>query len=262
MNAPVRRIDEILALPHSVDDFRDQEVPPSDDDSWLYGGEEELNSVLMERQKEMELYDLKHKKKGKAKEDQDTSPSSALNADEFDPGDIAKTMQSFVHKLSSYKGAEAPEDRNMEVDIDVDQFIKDMGSIMKYSDNEAANGNIEEGSSSDPDFDDSESDVGELGEDDDDTFLRSYSDAMNEELKATTLQKSFVRANEQIPENQGTSNASEHNMDDDFSPVDVDVNLVKSILDSLSSQQGLPGPASNLLGLMGVQLPQDTKKGN
>lgn len=51
--------------------------------------------------------------------------------------------------------------------------------------------------------DDSESDVGELGEDDDDdTFLRTYSDAMNEELKATTLQKSFVRANEQIPENQ------------------------------------------------------------
>ena len=59
----------------------------------------------------------------------------------------------------------------------------------------------------------------------------------------------------------GTSNASEHNMDEDFSP-DVDVNLVKSFLDSFSSQQGLPGPASNLLGLMGVQLPQDTKKGN
>jgi len=51
-------------------------------------------------------------------------------------------------------------------------------------------------------------------------------------------------------------------MDEDFSPVDVDVNLVKSFLDSFSSQQGLPGPASNLLGLMGVQLPEDTKKGN
>ena len=49
LNAPVRRIDEILALPHSVDDFKDQEVPPSDDDSWLYGGEEELNSVLMDK---------------------------------------------------------------------------------------------------------------------------------------------------------------------------------------------------------------------
>ncbi|KAH1161258.1 hypothetical protein GLYMA_01G022800v4 [Glycine max] len=266
LNALVRRIDEILALPHLVDDFKDQEVPPSDDDSWLYGGEEELNSVLMERQKEMELYDLKHKKKGKAKEGQDAGPSSASNADEFDPGDIAKTMQAFVHKLSSYKGAEAPEDRNKEVDLDVDQFIKDMESIMMHTDGEVANSNIEEGSSSDLDFDDSdESDIAELDEDTEDgeeIFMRSYSDAMNEELKTTTLQKSFVRANEQIPKkDQGTSNASEHIVDEDFSPVDVDVNLVKSLLDSFSSQQGLPGPASNLLGLMGVQLPQDGKKG-
>lgn len=58
---------------------------------------------------------------------------------------------------------------------------------------------------------------------------------------------------------QGTSNATE-DMDEDFTPVDVDVNLVKSFLDSFSSQQGLPGPASNLLGLMGVQFPQDTNK--
>lgn len=267
MNAPVKRIDEILALPHSVDDFKDHEIPPSDDDSWLYDGEEELNSVLMERQKEIELYDLKHKKKAKAKEDQNTGPSAASNAaDGFDPSDIAKTMQAFVHKFSSYKGAEAPEDRNKEVDLDVDQFIKDMESVMKHSGGEVANNNTEEGSSSDLDFDDSdESDIAELDEDNEDredNFMRFYSDAMNEELKATTLQKSFVRANEQIPKkDQGTSNASEHIMDEDFSPVDVDVNLVKSFLDSFSSQQGLPGPASNLLGLMGVQLPQDAKKG-
>lgn len=55
---------------------------------------------------------------------------------------------------------------------------------------------------------------------------------------------------------QGTSNATE-DMEEDFTPVDVDVNLVKNFLDSFSSQQGLPGPASNLLGLMGLQLPQD-----
>ncbi len=46
-----------------------------------------------------------------------------------------------------------------------------------------------------------------------------------------------------------------------LSRVDVDVNLVKSFLDSFSSKQGLPDPASNLLGLMGVQLPRDDKKG-
>lgn len=58
---------------------------------------------------------------------------------------------------------------------------------------------------------------------------------------------------------QGTSNAED--MDEDFTPVDVDVNLIKNFLDSYSSQEGLPGPASNILGLMGLQLPQDNKKG-
>lgn len=260
MSAPIRRIDEILALPYSVEEFKDQEVPPSDDDSWLYNGEEELNSALMERQKEMELYDLKHKSKGKEKKGQDTGS----NADGFDPGDVAKSMRAFVDMMSSFEGAEAPDDRNKEVDLDVDQFFKEMESVMKCP-GEAANSNIEEGSSSDLDFDDSDgSDVLESDEDNDDeenTFMQSYSDAMNEQLKATTLQKSFVRAKEQIPKkDEGTSHAAE-DMDEDFSPVDVDVNLVKSFLDSFSSQQGLPGPASNLLGLMGVQFPKDDKKG-
>ena len=59
---------------------------------------------------------------------------------------------------------------------------------------------------------------------------------------------------------QGTSNATDH-MEEDFTPVDVDVNLVKSLLDSFSSQEGLPGPTSNLLGLMGLKLPRDGDKG-
>ncbi|KAK7252440.1 hypothetical protein RIF29_36375 [Crotalaria pallida] len=262
MSAPVRRIDEILALPHSVDDFKAQEVPPSDDDSWLYNGEEELNCALMKRQKEMELYDLKHGKKGKAKEQQGTGLSSGSNAGEFDPGDIVKNMQAFVQKLSSYEGAEAPEDRNKDVELDVDQFIKEVESIMKLPGGNVAN---EEGSSSDLDFDDSdESDMDESAEDDEDgenTFMQTYSDAMNEELKASTIQKNFVRAKEQIPKkDEGTSNATE-DMDEEFSPIDVDVNLVKSFLDSFSNQEGLPGPVSNLLGLMGVQLPQDANKG-
>lgn len=113
MSAPVRRIDEILALPYSVDDFKCVDVPPSDDDSWLYNGEDELNSELLERQKEMELYDLKHKKTQKSKEQDNVGPSSSSNSDAFNPGDIAKTMQAFVEKVSSYKGAEVPENRSV-----------------------------------------------------------------------------------------------------------------------------------------------------
>ncbi|KAL6227644.1 hypothetical protein ACLB2K_001601 [Fragaria x ananassa] len=268
MSAPVRRIDEILALPYSVDDFKCVDVPPSDDDSWLYNGEDELNSELLERQKEMELYDLKHKKTQKSKEQDNVGPSSSSNSDAFNPGDIAKTMQAFVEKVSSYKGAEVPENRNLkDVDLDADCFFKDVESMMKSHGGEEgrSDDDIEEGSSSDLDFDDSEDgiDGAELSEDiedGEDTFMHSYSDALNEELKSTTLEKSFVRANEQAPKkDEGTSNAAE-DMEEDFTPVDVDVNLVKSLLDSFSSQQGLPGPASNLLGLMGLQLPQEDKK--
>ncbi|XP_034691589.1 protein ecdysoneless homolog [Vitis riparia] len=268
MSAPVRRMDEILALPHSTDDFKGQQIPPSDDDSWLYNGEDELNSALQERQKEMELYDLKQKKKQKSEPDQDAGPSSGSNLDDFDLGNISKTMQAFVHEMSTYEGAEVPENRDLKaVELDVDRFIKDMESVMRrpVHEDDTADVDSEEGSSSDMDFDESEDDsnVAEPSGDKDegeDIFMQSYSDALNEELKSSTLKKSFVRANEQPNNrNEGTSNATE-DMDDEFTPVDVDVNLVKSFLDSFASQQGLPGPASNLLGLMGVQLPQDAGK--
>jgi len=111
MSAPVRRIDEILALPYSEDDFKGQEVPASDNDSWLYDGEDELNSVLQERQKEMEFYNSKKERKNKGKEKQEAGSSSDANMNNFDLGDISKSMQQFMHKVSSYKGAEVPENR-------------------------------------------------------------------------------------------------------------------------------------------------------
>jgi len=43
----------------------------------------------------------------------------------------------------------------------------------------------------------------------------------------------------------------------DLQPVDVDVNLVQSLLASYAGQQGLPGPASTLAGLLGIRLPDD-----
>ncbi|GJU97841.1 protein SRG1 [Tanacetum coccineum] len=64
---------------------------------------------------------------------------------------------------------------------------------------------------------------------------------------------------EKLPPSWGASNAS-GDVDEEFIPVDVDLNLVKSFRGSFSFQEGLPGPASNLLGLMGLQLPQDNQK--
>ena len=106
----MKRIDEILALPHSADDFKSQELPPSDDDSWLYGGEDELNAALQERQKEMDFFNSKQKK-NKSKEQEELGLASGQDVDEYDLGGIAKSMQSFIEKMSSYEGAELPDDR-------------------------------------------------------------------------------------------------------------------------------------------------------
>lgn len=108
MSAPVRRIDEILSSPCSPNDFKDQELPPSDDDSWLYNGDEELGAALLERQKEMEMYNSKDKKKQKAKEQQNVGMASG---EDYGLGDIANSMKAFVSKMSSYEGAEVPENR-------------------------------------------------------------------------------------------------------------------------------------------------------
>ncbi|KAL9241392.1 hypothetical protein vseg_015510 [Gypsophila vaccaria] len=268
LSAPVKHIDDVLALPHSVDDFKGQDVPPSDDDSWLYGGEEELNSILTERQREMEVYEekKKQKQKGKGKEKVNDDESSIPAENDVDLGDIAKSMKAFMNKVSTYKGAEVPEDRDLkDVEFDMDRFMKELEAVAGISGREDDDSDdVEEGSSSDMDFDESE-DGSDMEEEPEDSskmkqknFMHAYSDVLNEELKSTTLKKSFVRANDHSSnKNEVLSANGEEEMDEDFTPVDVDVNLVQSLLDSFSSQQGLPGPASNLLGLMGKRLPLD-----
>lgn len=49
--------------------------------------------------------------------------------------------------------------------------------------------------------------------------------------------------------------------DDDFQPVNIDLNVVKNTLESFKAQQGLPGPASNILAGFGIKLPQDKVNG-
>ena len=48
--------------------------------------------------------------------------------------------------------------------------------------------------------------------------------------------------------------------DDEFRPVDVDLNTVQNLLESYESQRGLPGPASNILGGMGMRFPPSSGK--
>lgn len=59
-------------------------------------------------------------------------------------------------------------------------------------------------------------------------------EAMDQELASTSVRKTFI-------DNQTTD-------EDDFeNPLDLDFNVVKNLLESMSMEHGLPGPASTLL---------------
>ncbi|KAJ2777976.1 hypothetical protein H4R18_004876 [Coemansia javaensis] len=66
-------------------------------------------------------------------------------------------------------------------------------------------------------------------------------DAMDRELSATRVGESFAR---------GGPGAGEGLAD-----VDVDLNLVRNMIESFRAQEGLPGPAGTLLGQAGIRLP-------
>ncbi|KAK8954398.1 hypothetical protein KSP39_PZI001684 [Platanthera zijinensis] len=264
MTAPVKRIDEILASVYSINDFRDVHLLPSDDDSWLYNGEDELSSSILERQMEMEAYESKH---GKDKLPGGQASGSNSEPNDFNLKDVAESMQAFVRKISSFEGAEVPHDWSNQVELDAEKFMKELESVLGPAmlEGNSSDADFEElGSSSDMDFEDSEDDdiiEGAGNDDTEDAFMQSYSDALNEELSSTTLKQSFIRApRPPNKEDEGGASTSVKHMDEDLRPVDVDMNLVQSFLDSFASQKGLPGPASNLLGVMGFKVPADENK--
>lgn len=60
-----------------------------------------------------------------------------------------------------------------------------------------------------------------------------------------------------VPPHEKSSSGRDKDVDDeddDFRPVNVDMNAVKNLLQSYEAQHGLPGPATNILQNMGVRL--------
>ncbi|CAM6109907.1 unnamed protein product [Calypogeia fissa] len=299
MNAPARRIDELLSTPYSLSNYSRVGLEQSDDDHWLYNGEEDLTAALLARQKEMDDYESKQGKR-------DIRRKATISEDmELDhAAEVVKNVQSFVNKISSFEGAEFPRNGDGDladeeaVDIDMRKLLKELGSVFDAKEisnmmSEALDDEDTEGSS-DADLDESVSGsenemesaetetanskdtpsssrapaskdkmTDEVG-----TFNDEYSDALEKELKGSSLAKSFARRGEALPTEKnkvaGAGDGEPEIMEletddgDDNDLVDVDVNLVESLLRSYMFQQGMPGPASNLLGAMGVELPDNS----
>lgn len=82
--------------------------------------------------------------------------------------------------------------------------------------------------------------------------FQEYLDQMDQELSKTSIGKSF--------EKKKTKDADNFEDIESFNPVDIDRNVVKNMMESYRSQFGGPGPASNLLGAMGINGSRDDTK--
>ncbi|KAI3889243.1 hypothetical protein MKX03_025998 [Papaver bracteatum] len=64
INAPVSRVDEILLLPHSVEEFKGLNLLPSDDDAWLFQEERRLKLVISRREEDIERLESQSTEEG------------------------------------------------------------------------------------------------------------------------------------------------------------------------------------------------------
>ncbi|XP_031563790.1 protein ecdysoneless homolog [Actinia tenebrosa] len=255
----------------NVDKMREEEkaLPREDDDSWLNISPEELDEMLS---------------KYRMTASTEQAPVANGQKEEFNLGKITESMKSFVDTVSSYEGAEFPgEDENEEIHFDAESFMDTMKQLLEGKTEERVESSDEEDYLSDSSVEENDEDVPEESEE----FLR-YMEEMDRQLGSTMIGKSFEKKEKQpvkvsskktqqeeanptikIPTNQEKSSSdmtsqmtSEETVtsEEDQIPVDVDLNLVKNLLESFSSQEGLAGPASNILNAMGVILPVDEER--
>ncbi|KAM4636429.1 protein ecdysoneless homolog [Discoglossus pictus] len=242
--------EEVLSLlntlPVNMEEMKLEEadLPPDDDDSWLDISPDKLEQILQDA----------------AGSNESVPPAADDHDKKCDLTEVTNSMKAFISKVSSHEGAEMPwVPSEMPITFDVDSFKSALEKILGSSPEDSDDLESEEGFESyDSDEDmgaDQETPISEdaLGS------LRSYMEVMDHELAQTNIGKSFTTKRKEggatQPEPVEEDIAAEEASVD---PVDVDLNLVTNLLESLSSQAGLAGPASNILQSMGVHIPDNT----
>jgi hypothetical protein len=234
--AAIHRI--IRDVPCAADTYRAEEstLPPADDDSWLQISQQELDGLLSKY--------TETSRKGRA---QVMTSGSANNLD-----DVVYGLKSFVNKVSGPEGVEFPwaADDSREVAFDPQEVVDNVKKLL------SALG--EEGTE---DLDDSDLESGSdthsltsVDEEEKEEMLHIMEE-MDKELATTEVGKSFLKQSTGPRDVESQDDRREGSKEGDLQPVDVDLNLVSNILDSFASQCGEPGPASNILQTMGIQLP-------
>ncbi len=166
-------------------------------------------------------------------------------------------VKDFLEKESDYTGAE----------VDATDVSLDFGKLMAQL---SVGGDV--AADEDSDGEEAEYEAGGEGADEEGD-AEGYFRAMDEQLQETTMADSFAHgifsgscvevtcsafliylAVDKESEEATTGSGANAQGPAGLNPVDIDLNLLSSLLDSYASQAGLSGPASNVLGMLGVDL--------
>ncbi|KAK9761241.1 hypothetical protein K7432_014004 [Basidiobolus ranarum] len=244
------QIDQVLDLPLPEDSVLISNET-TDDDSWMNLDEQQLEELLNNR--------------GGMSQGSQTQPEEEVNL-----ANIIDQFKGFVAHESGVDGVEFPdefssdeeldsedEEENSNVEFDPSAFLKILKDTLGIDDieptlNQQSSLPKQPAKASDTKTSRpkqvrfSGEETSDLPESDD-PKIEDIMEFMDEELSTTKLGKSFLASNITDQENE-------------FKPVDVDFNLVQNLLESFKSQQGLPGPAGNILSSMGLGLPRDEEE--
>ena len=105
---------------------------------------------------------------------------------------------------------------------------------------------------------------------DDDSFMHAYDQTLEQQLTdsrvGNLLQPGLANSAARQSSDSGQANTSaghagktKEEEAEELRPVDLDMNLVQNLLQSYAAQEGLAGPAGNLAGLLGLQLPHNAE---
>jgi len=209
--------------PLDGEDMDENAEKTPDDDSWMNHDTNSFDQMLATH----------FKLGGNA---QEFSRSSGDNEAEEIPIEVKR----FLSKVSDFQGAEIPgkDDENMtaaeedDMNFDPDGFEKALKKVLNLTESE--------------DNDDDDDDLDEDEEDmlDDDLIVPEIAQYDAEMKKELASSKVFSE----------DDNEKVEDLDDLDKPLDIDAKVLKNLLESFNSQEGVAGPAATLLQPMGIDL--------
>ncbi|KAM9804364.1 protein ecdysoneless homolog [Neosynchiropus ocellatus] len=264
--------EEVLQLlrscpPFNLEELRKQEsqLPPEDSDSWLYVTAQDLERMLGERSPSTD--DVRGQRASSSGNDPQSAEVGASRGaiEEEEAGynlvALSQGMKSFLSAMSSHEGAELPwSSSSKPFSFDPDSVTSALDRLLGGKEEEELDSDDLEEEEEDEEEEvqqESPSCSAEVSGTETLEGLRKYMDQMDEELMSTNIGQSFSQtADKKGPEKVPDQRSGD--AEEEIQPLDLDLNLVTNLLESLSCQAGLAGPASNLLHSLGIHLPPNS----